>query len=94
MATPKLSDQAKIKRRVSLGVAVNAETGEVIEQKKRHSQRRHTMLNTSETINRVKDAEEKKACLYSSVICNYTHISCLVCIAEENKDSNESIHPR
>ncbi|KIJ04804.1 hypothetical protein PAXINDRAFT_104010 [Paxillus involutus ATCC 200175] len=56
----------KTKRRVSLGVAVNAETGEVIEGSgtigvKRHSQRRHTIMNTSATVNRMKDAEEKKA---------------------------------
>lgn len=56
----------KPKRRVSLGVVVNAETGEVIEGGagavgvKRHSQRRHTVMNTSATVNRIKDAEEKR----------------------------------
>lgn len=54
------------KRRVSLGVVVNAETGEVIEGgagrvgAKRKSQRRHTIMNTSATVNRIKDAEEKR----------------------------------
>ncbi|KAH7884103.1 YL1 nuclear protein-domain-containing protein [Phlebopus sp. FC_14] len=58
----------KPKRRVSLGAVVNAETGEVIEgttggatSAKRQSQRRHTVMNTSATANRMKDAEEKKA---------------------------------
>ncbi|KAF5376895.1 hypothetical protein D9615_007200 [Tricholomella constricta] len=55
------------KRRVSLGVAVNAETGEVLSvnegsaKKKRHSQRKHTVLNTSATVKRMKRSEEKKA---------------------------------
>ncbi|KAG6371260.1 YL1 nuclear protein-domain-containing protein [Boletus reticuloceps] len=59
----------KPKRRVSLGVVVNAETGEVIEGGagtvgvKRKSQRRHTILNTSATVNRIKDAEEKRAAI-------------------------------
>lgn len=61
------------KRRVSLGVVVNAETGEVIEGgagrvgAKRKSQRRHTIMNTSATVNRIKDAEEKRVrevCIY------------------------------
>lgn len=45
---------------------MNAETGEVIEGGagragvKRHSQRRHTVMNTSATVNRIKDAEEKR----------------------------------
>ncbi|KAG1765217.1 hypothetical protein EDD22DRAFT_881122 [Suillus occidentalis] len=52
----------KLKRRVSLGVAVNAETGEVIEggTRQRQSQRSHTIMNTSATVNRMKDAEEKR----------------------------------
>ncbi|EGO19422.1 hypothetical protein SERLADRAFT_453395 [Serpula lacrymans var. lacrymans S7.9] len=49
------------KRRVSLGVAINVETGEVIEGSKRQSQRRHTIMSTSATVSRIKDAEEKKA---------------------------------
>ncbi|KAG2142702.1 YL1 nuclear protein-domain-containing protein [Suillus cothurnatus] len=53
----------KLKRRVSLGVVVNAETGEVIEggTRQRQSQRSHTIMNTSATVNRMKDAEEKRA---------------------------------
>jgi len=61
----------KPKRRVSLGIAVNAETGEVIEETinaggstavtgKRQSKRRHTMMNTTATFTRMKDAEVKK----------------------------------
>ncbi|EMD41507.1 hypothetical protein CERSUDRAFT_146509 [Gelatoporia subvermispora B] len=53
----------KMKRRVSLGVAVNAETGEVLERSKRHSQRRHTILNTSLTAERVKEEEQRKSAL-------------------------------
>ncbi|OAX40472.1 hypothetical protein K503DRAFT_848945 [Rhizopogon vinicolor AM-OR11-026] len=55
----------KLKRRVSLGVVVNAETGEVIEggKRQRQSQRSHTIMNTSATVNRMKYAEEKRATL-------------------------------
>lgn len=62
----KSSGTQKGKRRVSLGVAVNAETGKVIEGAvgvvgvKRKSQRRHTIMNTSATDNRIKDAQEKR----------------------------------
>jgi len=52
----------KRKRRVSLGLAVNAETGEVVSSAKRQSKRSHTVLNRSATFSRMKDAEEKKAC--------------------------------
>lgn len=58
-ATPGLVGE-KIKRRVSLGVVVDAETGEVLEKSKRYSRRSHTMLNTSATVSRMQDAEEKK----------------------------------
>ncbi|KDQ55010.1 hypothetical protein JAAARDRAFT_38117 [Jaapia argillacea MUCL 33604] len=53
----------KPKRRVSLGVAVNAETGEVVEGTKgqRQSKRTSTILNRSATETRIKDAEEKRA---------------------------------
>ncbi|KAF8736086.1 hypothetical protein AX14_000885 [Amanita brunnescens Koide BX004] len=78
-----ISDRAyqksKPKRRVSLGLTINAETGEVIatdgttavegeegnvtssQMKIRHSQRRHTMQNTVETVKRLKSSEMKKA---------------------------------
>ncbi|KAG9310376.1 YL1 nuclear protein-domain-containing protein [Chiua virens] len=68
-ATSSLPKSQKTKRRVSLGVVVNAETGEVIEGgagtagAKRHSQRRHTVMNTSASVNRIKDAEEKRAAI-------------------------------
>ncbi|KAJ6620133.1 YL1 nuclear protein-domain-containing protein [Mycena sp. CBHHK59/15] len=59
------SKPAKSKRRVSLGVAVNAETGEVISGERptanRQSQRKHTILNTSLTEKRLKRSEERKA---------------------------------
>ncbi|KII94448.1 hypothetical protein PLICRDRAFT_88667 [Plicaturopsis crispa FD-325 SS-3] len=61
-SSPKASASAKRpQRRVSLGLATNAETGEVIVHGKRQSRRRHTILNTSATVRRVKRAEEKKA---------------------------------
>ena len=52
---------AKKKRRVSLGLAIDAETGEVINNAQRQSRRSHTILNTSATAQRMKkDAEDKK----------------------------------
>ena len=52
---------AKKKRRVSLGLAIDAETGEVINNAQRQSRRSHTILNTSATALRMKkDAEDKK----------------------------------
>lgn len=55
---------------MSLGVAVNAETGEVVAlgkgnlaKKKRHSQRKHTILSTSAHVKRMKRSEEKKVCV-------------------------------
>ncbi|KAJ8590910.1 hypothetical protein M405DRAFT_765714 [Rhizopogon salebrosus TDB-379] len=64
-SSSKHKEAQKFKRRVSLGVAVNAETGEVIEggTRQRQSQRSHTIMNTSATVNRMKDAEEKRATL-------------------------------
>lgn len=56
---------SRLKRRVSMGSAVDADTGEVVEGNKRHSRRAHTMQNTSETAIRMKDAEEKRVCLAS-----------------------------
>ncbi|KAI9452182.1 YL1 nuclear protein-domain-containing protein [Lactarius psammicola] len=53
---------AKKKRRVSLGLAIDAETGEVINNAQRQSRRSHTILNTSATAQRMKkDAEDKKS---------------------------------
>jgi len=55
------SKVAKKKRRVSLGLAIDAETGEVINNAQRQSRRSHTILNTSATAQRMKkDAEDKK----------------------------------
>jgi hypothetical protein len=52
---------AKKKRRVSLGLAIDAETGEVINNAQRQSRRSHTVLSTSATAQRMKkDAEDKK----------------------------------
>ena len=55
---------AKKKRRVSLGLAIDAETGEVINNAQRQSRRSYTVLSTSATAQRMKkDAEDKKVCL-------------------------------
>jgi hypothetical protein len=55
---------AKKKRRVSLGLAIDAETGEVINNAQRQSRRLHTILNTSATAQRMKkDAQDKKVYL-------------------------------
>ena len=43
-----------------MGVAVDAETGAVLERGKRHSMRSHTLLNTSMSDLRAKDELEKK----------------------------------
>jgi len=53
---------AKKKRRVSLGLAIDAETGEVINNAQRQSRRSHTILNTSATAQKMKkDAQDKKS---------------------------------
>ncbi|THH14058.1 hypothetical protein EW146_g6239 [Bondarzewia mesenterica] len=51
----------KRKRRVSLGLAINVETGEVINNAKRQSRRTHTVANTTATVSRMKNAEEKRS---------------------------------
>ncbi|KAI0717508.1 YL1 nuclear protein-domain-containing protein [Cerioporus squamosus] len=69
--------QKKISRRVSLGIAVNVETGEVLEGGenedatasaavltpggRRHSTRTHTVANTSATVSRVRDEVRKQS---------------------------------
>ncbi|KIP04010.1 hypothetical protein PHLGIDRAFT_25831 [Phlebiopsis gigantea 11061_1 CR5-6] len=55
--------KVKVKRKVSMGVVIDAETGTVVggAGNKRHSQRRHTMLNTSLTDLRIKGEMEKKS---------------------------------
>jgi len=61
-ATEEAPIVAKKKRRVSLGLAIDAETGEVINNAQRQSRRSHTVLNTSATALRMKkDAEDKKS---------------------------------
>ncbi|KAL6300983.1 YL1 nuclear protein-domain-containing protein [Sparassis latifolia] len=62
-----VSAAEKLKRRVSLGVAIDAETGEVVKSAKRKSGRIHTMLNTSATVSRMRDAEEKKSFIQKKV---------------------------
>ncbi|RDX51558.1 hypothetical protein OH76DRAFT_1401445 [Lentinus brumalis] len=69
--------QKKLSRRVSLGIAVNVETGEVFEGgenedanasaavsipgRRRHSTRTHTVANTSATVSRVRDEVRKQS---------------------------------
>lgn len=94
----------KPKRRVSLGVVVNAETGEVIQGgagtvgAKRHSQRRHTVMNTSATVNRIKDAEEKRVRAFldaaSPVSLRDGAISYVGCDPKENKDGHSITNAR
>jgi hypothetical protein len=57
---------SKLKRRVSLGLVVNAETGEVLKSK-RHSMRRHTVMNTSETVIRMKKSEARRVRFYGAL---------------------------
>ncbi|KIJ45228.1 hypothetical protein M422DRAFT_779135 [Sphaerobolus stellatus SS14] len=55
------TSQPRLKhRRVSLGAAVDAETGQVLETITRQSTREATRLNTREVRSRIKDAESKK----------------------------------
>ncbi|KAI0079073.1 hypothetical protein K474DRAFT_725781 [Panus rudis PR-1116 ss-1] len=64
-STPK--HKHRVSRRVSMGIVVDAATGEVLEGSvpgtdgKRYSRRTHTMLNTRDTVSRIKDAVEKKS---------------------------------
>ncbi|KAJ7475652.1 YL1 nuclear protein-domain-containing protein [Mycena latifolia] len=61
---PQATATPKQKRRVALGGAVNAVTGEAIVGRRpahRQSMRKHTVLNTSLTETRLKRSEEKKA---------------------------------
>jgi len=52
--------KSKPQRRVSLGYAIDAETGEVLETTKRQSTRETTRLNTQELHSRLRNAENKK----------------------------------
>ncbi|KAG6874140.1 hypothetical protein C0995_005557 [Termitomyces sp. Mi166 len=90
---PKAKD---LKRRVSLGPAVNAETGEVLPvnqpntKKKRHSQRRHTILATSAAAERLKRSEEKKAAMPKKAKIEsktYTQAE-LIALALDNEEGN------
>ncbi|KAG5636002.1 hypothetical protein H0H81_009429 [Sphagnurus paluster] len=96
---PKNKDGVE-RRRVSLGGAVNAETGEVLREhmdaltpspkKKRHSQRRHTILNTSETATRIRHSEAKKAATpkkHKSESRTYTQAE-LIARALDNEEGN------
>jgi vacuolar protein sorting-associated protein 72 len=86
----------KLKRRVSLGVAVNAETGEVIEggTRQRQSQRSHTIMNTSATVNRMKDAEEKRVSHHLTVCLMHFIITLLGYPSEEGKSRHQSTSTR
>ncbi|KAI0791781.1 YL1 nuclear protein-domain-containing protein [Abortiporus biennis] len=58
----------KIKRRVSLGVVVDAETGQVVATpNRRQSRRTHTVMNTTATRDRARDEQEKKSTLPKKV---------------------------
>ncbi|KAF8060864.1 YL1 nuclear protein-domain-containing protein [Lyophyllum atratum] len=90
------TSKLKVQRRVSLGVAVNAETGEILPadksspKKKRHSQRKHTVLNTSATVTRMKRSEEKKAATPKKVKTEsrtFTQAE-LIALALDNEEGN------
>ena len=53
-------DVPKPKRRVSMGVVVDAETGQVMPSGTRHSRRSYTMLSTSTSDAKFRDELEKK----------------------------------
>lgn len=55
--------KSKPQRRVSLGYAIDAETGEVLETTKRQSTRETTRLNTQGLHSRLRNAENKKVWL-------------------------------
>lgn len=58
---PSKTGNIKTKRRVSLGAAVDAETGEVVGfTSKRKSRRQSTMLSSQSLHSRLKDAEERR----------------------------------
>ena len=58
----------KVHRRDSLGLVVNAETGEVLEpESKRKSRRQSTMLNSQDLHSRLLVAEKRKVCLHTSL---------------------------
>ncbi|KAG6899337.1 hypothetical protein C0993_011125 [Termitomyces sp. T159_Od127] len=85
-----------LKRRVSLGPAVNAETGEIMSvapsspKKKRHSQRRHTILATSAAAERLKRSEERKAAMPKKAKIEskvYTQAE-LIALALDNEEGN------
>lgn len=86
-----MKEAQKLKRRVSLGVAVNAETGEVIEggTRQRQSQRSHTIMNTSATVNRMKDAEEKRVSLHLTSCSTHFTVPPAGHHSEESKSSHE-----
>ncbi|KAG5643812.1 hypothetical protein DXG03_009588 [Asterophora parasitica] len=95
-STSKAQEKPKVKRRVSLGLAVNAETGDVLSgekgspKKKRTSQRKHTILNTSATVKRLKRSEEKKAATPKKVMREskrYTQAE-LIALALDNEEGN------
>lgn len=91
------SKPKELQRRVSLGVAVNAETGEVAAlgkgspaKKKRHSQRKFTILSTSAHVKRMKRSEEKKAAAPKKVRSesrSYTQAE-LIAGALDNEEGN------
>ncbi|KAG6916920.1 hypothetical protein DXG01_004681 [Tephrocybe rancida] len=95
-ASPSKRKPKDPRRRVSLGVAVNAETGEVLPadmsspRKKRHSQRKHTILNTSAAVARIKRSEEKKAATPKKAkIASKTYTQAeLIALALDNEEGN------
>ena len=83
----------KVHRRVSLGVAVNAETGEILDfESKRKSRRQSTMLNSQDLHSRLLVAEKRRVIIYYHVCSLQLLIRQIVGIStEENEGSCPAI---
>lgn len=89
----KTSLPPKPKRRVSLGTVVDAETGELMISGKRHSQRSHTVLNTSTSDALFKvELKKKVRCCGNEYSGNNFHISRydIGCCTEEGQDKDHA----
>ena len=99
---PAEDKQKKLKRRVSLGAAINAETGEVLESGvegldaggeilsrvagRRHSTRTHTVANTSAADIRARDEVRKVSSSYGRCSSRVSVVACLAIIHPEARE--------
>lgn len=97
--TQRSAPPTKPKRRVSMGVVINAETGEVMEgARKRQSRRTHTMLNTSATVSRMKEEVVKKVRSIRALspfpaLIKRSIPASPVCDSKKSKDQDSSTNP-